>query len=629
MATAILAVLAVLAVTLIPRTAFAAGTTDGEVSTAARPGGGGGGGGTPTPPDNGNGGGGGGTPTPPDNGNGGGGGTPTPPDNGNGGGGTPTPPDNGNGGGGNPTPPPVTPITSASVENLPFSSDDKACDPGRDGWHIVLTGVVTSDGSTPGASDVGDISLSFTNGASAVATYLDTESTTMHFLYEISPFLWPDTVTSADMTLPPSTKIVGYRSFRVSHGPCITAAPDLSLVKAVESITDTDTSETTTIGDVINYKFSATNNGNVNLTNVVITDELPGLSALSCDQTSPATLAPEASLNCTATYTVTADDADTGEVVNVADVAALDPDGGELTDSDSTTTPVVSPQLYAIRGVAWFDRNRNGLQDPGEPPLRNVRLTLGASGAPTSAGWTRGYTVRNGATFADVATTVTDANGRYLFVNIAPGTYVVRAASGIGGLRPTFDTDGGSDWSATATVVDDIVDVEFAAVGEGSLGGVISDLNTGAPIPGALIDCTWEGEDAEMGTEDDIAFSVTAGPDGSYLIEGFPYGQVSCTATDPATGDSQTFDAEVDSPEPVRVDAVFGTPPADPPATPPADLPVEPVAEPVAVLGGLPATGADVTNLLTTAAVLLVLGGGLAALTRRRRTTTTTTPPDA
>ena len=56
----------------------------------------------------------------------------------------------------------------------------------------------------------------------------------------------------------------------------------------------------------------------VELTNVVIDDLLPGLSALSCTPTQPATLAPTESMTCTATYTVTQADLDGGSVVNTA-----------------------------------------------------------------------------------------------------------------------------------------------------------------------------------------------------------------------------------------------------------------------------------------------------------------------
>jgi uncharacterized repeat protein (TIGR01451 family) len=76
-------------------------------------------------------------------------------------------------------------------------------------------------------------------------------------------------------------------------------------------------------GDVITYTFIATNTGNVTLTNVVVTDALPGLSAIS--PASVATLAPGASATFTATYTVTQTDIDNENVHNSASVTADPP----------------------------------------------------------------------------------------------------------------------------------------------------------------------------------------------------------------------------------------------------------------------------------------------------------------
>jgi hypothetical protein len=60
------------------------------------------------------------------------------------------------------------------------------------------------------------------------------------------------------------------------------------------------------------------NEGNVTLNNVNVTDPLPGLSALACDQALPAILAPGETLDCTATYTVASAD----DIVNIASATA-------------------------------------------------------------------------------------------------------------------------------------------------------------------------------------------------------------------------------------------------------------------------------------------------------------------
>ena len=64
-----------------------------------------------------------------------------------------------------------------------------------------------------------------------------------------------------------------------------------------------------------------TNTGNVDLVNVAVTDPLLG-GAVSCPQT---TLSPGESMTCSAGYTVTQVDLDTGQIANTATVDADDP----------------------------------------------------------------------------------------------------------------------------------------------------------------------------------------------------------------------------------------------------------------------------------------------------------------
>ncbi len=95
-------------------------------------------------------------------------------------------------------------------------------------------------------------------------------------------------------------------------------AGSLSLAKTRTSSVDTDGSGSVSPGDVLTYRFVATNSGTVPLGNVRITDPLVGLSALTCSPTQPAALAVGATLTCTATYTVTVADGQAGQIVNTA-----------------------------------------------------------------------------------------------------------------------------------------------------------------------------------------------------------------------------------------------------------------------------------------------------------------------
>ena len=100
------------------------------------------------------------------------------------------------------------------------------------------------------------------------------------------------------------------------------------------------------VGDVINYTFDVENTGKVTLDNVVVSDPLPGLSAISCNPAQGSTLLPGETMECTASYEITQADIDAGERVNTADVDATDPGENPVNDDDLNTEDV--PQAPAI-----------------------------------------------------------------------------------------------------------------------------------------------------------------------------------------------------------------------------------------------------------------------------------------
>jgi protocatechuate 3,4-dioxygenase beta subunit len=77
------------------------------------------------------------------------------------------------------------------------------------------------------------------------------------------------------------------------------------------------------------------------------------------------------------------------------------------------------PNTASVGNYVWYDNNQNGIQDPGETGISGVTVTLyNASGVP-------------------VGTTVTDANGFYLFSDVTPGTYSVGFTPPVGlGFSP-------------------------------------------------------------------------------------------------------------------------------------------------------------------------------------------------
>lgn len=113
--------------------------------------------------------------------------------------------------------------------------------------------------------------------------------------------------------------------------------------------------------DVLTYSFVIVNNGNVTLQNVTVVDPLSGLSALFCLPTQGSSLAPNAIMNCTATYTVTQADFDRGEITNLATATGTAPDGSNVLDTSSNLVQT-APALPAIALVNPPFRFRAQLQ---------------------------------------------------------------------------------------------------------------------------------------------------------------------------------------------------------------------------------------------------------------------------
>ncbi|WP_159589179.1 DUF7507 domain-containing protein [Chelativorans xinjiangense] len=127
-------------------------------------------------------------------------------------------------------------------------------------------------------------------------------------------------------------------------------------------------------GETIGYTFTVRNMGDVDLTNVTITD--PKVSVTGGPL---ATLAAGAtdSTTFTATYTVTADDLAAGQVENVATATGTDPSGEPVTaqSHDEGQTPGTPTVTEVEQGASTFDltktgtlndANGNGYAEPGE-----------------------------------------------------------------------------------------------------------------------------------------------------------------------------------------------------------------------------------------------------------------------
>jgi uncharacterized repeat protein (TIGR01451 family) len=132
-------------------------------------------------------------------------------------------------------------------------------------------------------------------------------------------------------------------------GPAVTDDDDFTLpLGSTPGITLDKTGKLA--GNTISYTFTATNTGNVTLTAVSISDELPGLSDITYGTWPTATgvLAPGQSVTATATYTITQSDRDAGTVDNTATTTGTPPTGPAVTDEDDFDQPLATTSAISL-----------------------------------------------------------------------------------------------------------------------------------------------------------------------------------------------------------------------------------------------------------------------------------------
>jgi LPXTG-motif cell wall-anchored protein len=145
----------------------------------------------------------------------------------------------------------------------------------------------------------------------------------------------------------------------------------------------------------VTWKYVVTNTGQVDLTDVVVTDDILGAICTIGD------LAIGESEMCEVTDTAVA-----GQYGNVGTVAG-DYDDGESTVTDTDPSHYFGQEVAAsgtIGDTVWSDENDNGVQDNGEKGIAGATVRL---------------TLPDGTTI----TMNTNANGLYLFSGLEAGEY--------------------------------------------------------------------------------------------------------------------------------------------------------------------------------------------------------------
>lgn len=148
-------------------------------------------------------------------------------------------------------------------------------------------------------------------------------------------------------------------------GTAIVSDPDDALVTATQApalTLDKSTSTPTydSVGDLIEYSYLVTNNGNVTLAGPITIDDdrIVAPNSVNCPAVPPGGLPPGGTITCTASHIVVQSDIDAGSVVNIATAT----DGSIVSPPDTET--VVATQTPAIvldKTATVADTNGDGV----------------------------------------------------------------------------------------------------------------------------------------------------------------------------------------------------------------------------------------------------------------------------
>lgn len=156
------------------------------------------------------------------------------------------------------------------------------------------------------------------------------------------------------------------------------------------------------VDDYIQYSFTITNTGDVELTDVALTDN----NATSVSGGPIALLAPRASdsTTFTARYDLTQADIDAGDVVNTATVTAKAPDQTSVTDSATTTTREEgSSKIVLEKAGVYVDANNNQKTDVGDRISYSFKVKNAGSLTLSDISITDTITSVSGGTLAQLA----------------------------------------------------------------------------------------------------------------------------------------------------------------------------------------------------------------------------------
>jgi hypothetical protein len=219
----------------------------------------------------------------------------------------------------------------------------------QDTGNAGLTGVMVIDNTVPGGAVCGPFALAAGEDHTCTATYRTTSAdVTRGFI----------TNQATATGTPPAG---GNVSDTTSTTVVFENAPVIAVSKSAIPLSFS------AAGQEITYTYTVVNNGDTPLDDVHVTDNLPGLSEISCNGPGQGGQFPiGAEMTCTATYTTTGADLVAGLVFNEAKATGMTPDGTTVLGTAELAIPGARiPEIPGELSITVPDTASLGSTTPG------------------------------------------------------------------------------------------------------------------------------------------------------------------------------------------------------------------------------------------------------------------------
>ncbi|PZU46560.1 MAG: AraC family transcriptional regulator, partial [Microbacterium sp.] len=347
-------------------------------------------------------------------------------------------------------------------------------------------------------------------------------------------------------------------------GPAVTDDDDAPLTLPSSPRIDIAKSHTVSgsgvVGDVITYRFTVQNTGNVTLTGVTAADPLDGLTPLVFPVGWDGVLSPAEVVVATATYTLTQADVDAGSVVNTASASGTPPVGAPVSDTGAdTVTMPFGPAITVEKAGSAGGANAGDvvtysfeIRNSGNLTLTDVTLDDPKLGGPlTITGWpgAPGTLAPAEVATATATYTLTQADADAGFVSntatttgVTPGGTVMTDSDDVVvplSAEPEISlTKSGALASGAAGVAGDIVTYTFTVRNTGNV--TLSDVDVADPLTGLsaiTLPATWpSGTAGVLAPGDSVQATATYTLTQADVNRGFVDNTATATGT-PPTGD--------------------------------------------------------------------------------------------